>query len=114
MYEFRSFSLTLNLLFHQGSYYTSILVVIRDSDRAGLLLNEVAVADSDWNNIQDSNPQLVAKYISVGDGVYRLRHQSPISTFGAFLYGYQDFESYAFPGGMLVSPINEVIHQTLS
>ncbi len=96
------------IIFQDDSYNNMLVIIIDKSLKGGLLLNEVSLNGIiEWSDV--SNSSMVAGNTTVTDGVYRIRHQSPISTFALFLYGvHHDKESYAFPAGMRVAPFNSV------
>ena len=59
-----------------------------------------------YNDVPNTN--YVAGYTSVSDGSHTIRHTSPISVFGGFLFGRGKWEAYGFPSGMRMSAINTV------
>ena len=59
-----------------------------------------------YNKIPGTN--YVAGYIKLADGTHTVRHSSPISIFGGFLFGRAKFEAYGFPTGLRLAPINTV------
>ncbi|CAC5417849.1 Adhesion G protein-coupled receptor B2,Coadhesin,Thrombospondin-1,Mucin-like protein,Hemicentin-1,Adhesion G protein-coupled receptor B3,Thrombospondin-2 [Mytilus coruscus] len=54
------------------------------------------------------NTDLVGGYISISDGSHTVRHTSPISIFGGFLYGKAHYETYGFTTGMRMAKINSI------
>lgn len=49
----------------------------------------------------------------VDPGTHTVRHDSPISVFGGFMYGTARYETYGMPLGMRLAPINKVRTHTL-
>ena len=49
-----------------------------------------------------------AAAVKVTKGVHRVDHQSPIVTFGAFMYGYAWRDSYGYPGGLRLADITGI------
>ena len=93
--------------YSQGSYYNYFMFVVKKAEKDGLRMNGKAFSSkTKYNDIPGTD--LVAGYIKLTDGTHTCRHTSPISVFGGFLYGRQDLESYAFPTGMRMAPINVV------
>ena len=48
----------------------------------------------------------VGGYVLVDEGSHTMRHTSPISLFGGYLYGHASMETYGFSAGMRLVPIN--------
>ena len=63
-------------------------------------------SNTKYNAITGTN--YVAGYIKLSDGSHTIRHTSPISIFGGFLFGRAKYEAYGFPTGMRISQINTV------
>ncbi|KAK3083453.1 hypothetical protein FSP39_022988 [Pinctada imbricata] len=88
-----------------GDYYNYFMFVVKKSEKSGLRMDGQAFpSNTKYNDIPGTD--LVAGFIKIADGTHTARHTSPISIFGGFLYGRQRLESYAFPTGMRMAPIN--------
>ena len=90
-----------------GSYYNYFMFVVKKAEKDGLRIDGKAFpSNTKYNDIPGTD--LVAGYIKLTDGTHTCRHTSPISVFGGFLYGRQRLESYGFPTGLRLAPINVV------
>ena len=92
-----------------GFFSNYFLIIIKESDKMDLLIDEKQITRTQINNftsIQGTN--FVGGYIFVGkdSDVHTLRHKWHRSTFGAVAYGGESYESYAFPVGLRMLPIN--------
>ncbi|OWF39259.1 uncharacterized protein LOC110465261 [Mizuhopecten yessoensis] len=90
-----------------GSYSNYFMFVLKETEKTGLRLDEQTLPS---NTVYNSVPgtDLVGGYVSLSEGSHTIRHNSPISVFGGFLFGRAHAESYGFPTGMRLSPINMV------
>ena len=90
-----------------GSYYNYFMFVVKKAEKDGLRMDGKAFpSNTKYNDIPGTD--LVAGYVKLSDGTHTARHTSPISVFGGFLYGRQTLESYGFPTGLRLAPINVV------
>ena len=90
-----------------GQYNNCLSLVAKEELISGISLDGEYIEPSDWTAI-DFTPPLATIDINVTDGTHRVRHNVTTKIFGAFLYGYQVFESYAYCAGTRLAPINEV------
>ena len=80
---------------------------ITDYEKDGLRLDGFAIKPvTGYNAI--AGTEYVGGYIRVSDGPHTVRHTSPISLFGGYLYGQAAYETYGFSVGMRLAPINTV------
>lgn len=90
-----------------GEYTNYFMFVVHSKDAAGLQLNGVNLPSTQvYRKIHGT--QYLASYVAVPTGSHSFRHTSPIVFFGGYLYGLARYESYGFPAGMRLSPINMV------
>lgn len=90
-----------------GEYTNFFIFVVHSKDRTGLQLNGVNLpATQVYTKI--TGTEYLASYVVVPTGSHSFRHTSPIVVFGGYIYGLARFESYGFPAGMRLSPINTV------
>ena len=92
-----------------GFFSNYFLIIIKDLDKKDLLIDERQITKTQMNNfISIQGTHFVGGYIFVGKDseVHTLRHKSHRSTFGAVAYGGESYESYAFPVGLRMLPIN--------
>ena len=97
------------LVFNYSTFTHRLTIIIKDSEKDGLYLNDALMTGLTWSPVSGSSPSLVATETTLQVGnIYRLNHESPTVTFGANLYGWTAGESYSFPAGMRLTPVNEV------
>ncbi|KAJ8310520.1 hypothetical protein KUTeg_012385 [Tegillarca granosa] len=90
-----------------GSYTNYFMFIVKDAQKSGLRVDGSAFPGSTvYTPVPGTD--LVAGFIQVSDGTHTIRHTSPISVFGGYLYGTANYESYGFPTGTRVAPINAV------
>ena len=87
------------------SYINYLMIVIRSTDQNGLILDGSSINPS-LNSIPGTD--YVGGYINVAEGTHSIEHTSRIVFFGAYLYGRAPYETYGFPVGMRLGPINAV------
>ncbi|XP_061194434.1 IgGFc-binding protein-like [Saccostrea echinata] len=88
-----------------GEYTNYFMFVVHSKDADGLQLDGVNLPSSQIYR-QIIGTQYLASHVSVSTGSHSFRHTSPIVVFGGYIYGLARFESYGFPAGMRLSPIN--------
>ena len=88
-----------------SSYINYLMIVIRDADQNGLLLDGSSISPS---LTAISGTDYVGGYMNVAEGTHTIEHTSRIVFFGAYLYGRAPYETYAFPIGMRLGTINVV------
>ncbi|XP_062620366.1 IgGFc-binding protein-like [Saccostrea cucullata] len=94
-----------------GSYNNYFMFIVKKSEYKGLRLDGKAFpSNTRYNTI--SGTDLVGGYISVKEGSHTVRHTSPISIFGGFLYGQANYETYGFTTGMRMANVNAVCIKT--
>ncbi|CAC5401260.1 HMCN [Mytilus coruscus] len=95
------------LKYTAGSYENFFLFVVNKADKSGLKLDGGSFpANTAYYDIPDTD--LVGGYISVSEGSHTVRHTSPISIFGGFLYGKANKETYGLTTGMRMAKINSI------
>lgn len=95
-----------------GSYTNYFMFVVKKSEKSGLLLDGKAFpSNTVYNDIPDTD--FVGGYTYVSDGSHTVRHQSPISIFGGFLYGKANLETYGFTTGMRMARVNAVCFEII-
>ncbi|XP_069114974.1 uncharacterized protein [Argopecten irradians] len=94
-----------------GSYLNYFMFIIKAEDSPGLRLNGKPFPDDvRFNWIPGTG--YVGGFISIPEGSHNVRHVSPICIFGGYLYGRATLESYGFPTGMRMAPINKPCEPT--
>ncbi|XP_060071250.1 uncharacterized protein LOC132551155 [Ylistrum balloti] len=90
-----------------GSYNNYFMFIIKESEKSGLRVDGNAFpSNTKYNKI--SGTDYVGGYISVSEGSHTVRHTSPISIFGGYLYGQANYETYGFTTGMRMAGINTI------
>ena len=93
-----------------GNYSNYFSFVINKSAKDGLRIDGHPIANGHYHNIPGTN--LVSGYVHISVGTYTVSHTTPKVVFGGFLFGRANLESYGFPVGLLLSPINKVSEAT--
>ena len=88
-----------------GSYISYIMIVIKDVDKGGLILDGSSISPT---LIAITGTEYVGGYVNVAEGTHTIEHTSRIVFFGAYLYGRARYETYGFPCGMRLGAINAV------
>ena len=88
-----------------GAFINYFAFIIRGSYKDGLMIDGSPLSTT-FHTIPGSD--FVGGYIRITSGVHTVYHQSPIGLFAGYLYGRQSYESYAFPIGSRLAPINTV------
>lgn len=95
--------------YSQGSYSNYFMFAVKKASKNGLRVDGAAFpAGTTYHDINVGGTDYVAGYISVSEGSHTIRHQSTISVFGGYLYGQAQYETYGFPTGMRMAPVNTV------
>ncbi|CAH1795815.1 unnamed protein product [Owenia fusiformis] len=96
-----------------GAYVNFAMIVVKDSEKEGIRLDGNTYTPGGcgedyckWNEVPGT--EYVATAFNVTEGTHRLKHESPIAVFGAYIYGTATFETYGFPLGMRMAQINTV------
>ncbi|XP_035668453.1 IgGFc-binding protein-like isoform X2 [Branchiostoma floridae] len=95
---------TAQLISDPSSVTHHVNIAIRDSEKAGLLLDGNPLDPSvTWTPIPGT--AWSGAQIDIADGTHTLVHTSPIVTFGISVYGFTHPESYGYPGGLRLAQI---------
>ena len=88
-------------------YINYFMFVVESSKVSGLRLDGGSIPGTAvTNNIPGTN--LIGGYFTVTPGQHRVYHVSPIVVFEGLLFGKGNLESYGYPAGFRLAPINEV------
>jgi CUB/sushi domain-containing protein len=91
-----------------GSYVSYFMFVVKKVDFDGLRVNGLPLNTTEIHDFPGG--KYVGGYVALSEGIYDIRHISPICVFGGVLYGKGWFETYGFPTGMRLAPINQVFN----
>lgn len=87
------------------SYFSDwINVVSRTADIGTIRLDSVLMSASNWTAIGTTGFSM-ARWTAT-PGVHRLSQDIPSKQFGVVAYGWGDFDSYAYTGGLRLAPIS--------
>ncbi|CAH1788159.1 unnamed protein product, partial [Owenia fusiformis] len=92
-----------------GSYLNYVLLVIEDKYKDGLVLDGDSTRvnqEATWHTFPGL-ADYVGTYFGIEEGSHHIEHSNPNASFGAYLYGKANFESYGLPTGMKLTKINE-------
>ena len=92
--------------YSRGSYINYFMFVVKEKEKTGLILDSKAISGVTFNTIPGTD--YVGGFVKISEGSHTVRHQSPISVFGGYLFGRANAESYGFTTGMRLAPINVV------
>ena len=90
-----------------GQYTNYFMFIIDAKQKAGLRLdNKPLPSNQQYVHIPGTN--LVAGYVKISVGTHSVTHTNPTSVIGGILFGKATLESYGFPVGLLLTPVNTV------
>jgi hypothetical protein len=81
-----------------------INIVIENGKQGGLNIDGAPLGGS-WFPITGTT--FVATQRRVSAGFHHVYHNSPIVPFGIYSYGWADFDSYGYPGGIRLAPLQD-------
>lgn len=94
--------------YSKGQYTNYFMFVVDASQKAGLRLdNKPLPHNQNYVTIPGSN--LVAGFVKISVGTHSVTHTNPTTVIGGILFGKANLESYGFPIGLLLTPVNTVI-----
>ncbi len=87
------------------SNYVTVYVSSEFFQTAHILLDNSVVTG--WRNVVCSSGEICGHIsrTNVSTGVHSIRHQNNSAVLGVSVYGFRSFDSYGYPGGMRLSPI---------
>ncbi len=87
------------------SNYVTVYVSSEFFQTAQILLDNSVVTG--WRNVVCSSGEICGHIsrTNVSTGVHSIRHQNSSAVLGVSVYGFSSFNSYGYPGGMRLSPI---------
>ncbi|XP_035668445.1 IgGFc-binding protein-like [Branchiostoma floridae] len=95
---------TVELIYDQKETTHHVNLIIRSSNKAGLLLDGQRLpSDTVWHDVPGTD--YVAAQLDISAGTHTARHLSPNVNIGLFSYGFTHTESYGYPGGLRLSRI---------
>ncbi|KAK3088262.1 hypothetical protein FSP39_016736 [Pinctada imbricata] len=93
-----------------SAFSNYFMVIIKASEKDGLIVDgkNIQSVRASFKSIHGT--ELVGGYVYVGKDTkaHSIKHKSPTSVFGAVAYGGAHYESYSFPVGLRLAPINQV------
>eukprot|EP00058_Branchiostoma_floridae_P010577 XP_002596065.1 hypothetical protein BRAFLDRAFT_66204 [Branchiostoma floridae] len=95
---------TVDLIYDQADTTHYVNLIIRSSNKAGLLLDGQRLpSDTVWHDVPGTD--YAAAQLDISAGTHTARHLSPNVNIGLFSYGFTYLESYGYPGGLRLSRI---------
>lgn len=80
-------------------------IVVRTDKVDGMILDDVRLASDDWTKVPGSEFSYLRKEIT--SGIHFAHHESPIVGFGLYVYGFANYDSYGYPGGLRLGALYE-------
>ncbi|XP_061187977.1 uncharacterized protein LOC133196042 [Saccostrea echinata] len=93
--------------YSHGQYLNQFMFIIDSHQKGGLLLDGKPLPHHQ-KYVHIPGAHLVGGYVNITVGTHTVTHTSPNVTIGGILFGRARVESYGFPIGFLVKPINPV------
>merc|ERR1719228_3041532 len=62
--------------------------------------------DEPWIQVSGRDYSYLIKEIT--SGIHFAEHESPIDGFGLYVYGFANYDSYGYPGGLRLAPLYEL------
>jgi len=82
-----------------------VTLVVKTVEKAGVKLNDKLLGDEPWVEVPGSEYSYLIKEIK--SGIHFAEHESPIVGFGLYVYGFANYDSYGYPGGLRLVPLYE-------
>jgi len=82
-----------------------VTLVVKTEEIAGVKLDNELLADEPWIRVPGSDYSYLIKEIT--SGIHFAEHESPIVGFGLYVYGFANYDSYGYPGGLRLVPLYE-------
>ncbi|KAK3106603.1 hypothetical protein FSP39_023361 [Pinctada imbricata] len=92
--------------YSQGNYSNFFTFVIDKSQTGGLMIDGHPITHAHYTDIPGTN--LTSGYLHITVGTHTVSHSTPEVVFGGVLFGKAKLESYGFPVGLLLVPVNDV------
>ena len=92
-----------------GHFRSMVLLILHSADKSGLLVDGRHFTNfTNFHNVRGTD--LIGGYIDLGKGTdtHTIKMKSPIAQFGATVYVIATMETYAYPMGLRMAPINLV------
>ncbi len=96
---------------HFVSNYVTVYVSFEFFQTAQILIDDSAVTG--WRNVVCSNGEICGHVsrMNVSPRAHSIRHQNSSAVLGVSVYGFDIYNSYGYPGGMRLSPIQCICGQ---
>jgi len=82
-----------------------VTLVVKTDEKAGVKLDNKFLGDEPWIQVPGSEYSYLIKEIT--SGIHFAEHESPIVGFGLYVYGFANYDSYGYPGGLRLVPLYE-------
>lgn len=82
-----------------------VTLVVKSDETAGVKLDDTFLGDEAWIEVPGSEYSYLVKNIT--SGIHFAEHESPIVGLGLYVYGFANYDSYGYPGGLRLVPLSE-------
>lgn len=83
-----------------------VTLVVATDKKDGVKLDNKWLRDEPWIQVPGSDYSYLIKEIT--SGIHFAEHESPIDGFGLYVYGFANYDSYGYPGGLRLAPLYEL------
>jgi len=94
-----------NYFFYTLPNFNNWLNLVIESGKQGGLLLDGAAFSATWTPVPGTSFVYTQKQVSAG--AHKIYHNSPIVPFAIFAYGWADYDSYGYPGGNRLAPLQD-------
>jgi CUB/sushi domain-containing protein len=93
--------------YSKGQYQNYFMFVVDSRQTGGIILDGKPLPQNQtYVHIPGTN--LVAGYVNISVGTHSVTHNNPNTVIGGIIFGKAKIESYGFPIGLLLQPVNSV------
>jgi len=82
-----------------------VTIVVKTEEKNGVIMDQKNLMDENWVKVPGSEYSYLRKEIT--SGIHFAEHESPIVGFGLYVYGFANYDSYGYPGGLRLVPLYE-------
>ena len=87
--------------------YITIYINPEDFEPQKIFVDDASLRCSTWNTIYDSNAEICGytTYVALTPGDHQIYHTNKSSHVGVSVYGFNRYNSYGYPGGLKLDPV---------
>ena len=97
------------------SNYITVYVAPEYFQPQDIFVDDSTIAVNEWFAVNCTSGNRTCGYITrvpISSGEHRLLHQNPSARVGVSAYGFNGFNSYGYPGGLKLIPVQRELHDT--